>query len=389
MDFDAALTELDLELPTTADQIEERYKTLARTRHPDHGGTHESMSTLNKAREIALAGLELRKQLVPQEVAGIVATTLTHLEEQRLLDVQIARRHEQLRLDSTNGLRRVRRTAVICGAILAAAIFFRQELPLEVFLPSQYAILERILREQWPRNESELDELVIRVAEGMDHTSRDPGDKAAYGSSFMNSLRIFDLLNQGFLQNKTYNKTKQVVQDEGDVVKQLDRMAKEVALDAEGKGRLPNKYRERVRAAAEEGRRELSRRLSMVFFGIALLSGTALWICTSRIEEVERQLQELQRFTATRTLLHQLLKEIIGDKVHGVWTLDDLAEAVSEWNSPVRAYRRVVKTMGAVGFAELLMEHGRRINLVTVQSEIIDGTFAEYYSVVTLKEKDA
>jgi hypothetical protein len=46
--------ELGLEGSPTRERVEERYRELARERHPDHGGTQDAMVKLNRAREAAL-----------------------------------------------------------------------------------------------------------------------------------------------------------------------------------------------------------------------------------------------------------------------------------------------------------------------------------------------
>jgi hypothetical protein len=47
-------TVLDIPFGSSVDRINAAYRELSQVRHPDRGGTHESMAALNKAREEAL-----------------------------------------------------------------------------------------------------------------------------------------------------------------------------------------------------------------------------------------------------------------------------------------------------------------------------------------------
>lgn len=49
---------LGLPFGASADQINERYRQLSQKVHPDRGGTHDAMATLNNAREEALSAIK-------------------------------------------------------------------------------------------------------------------------------------------------------------------------------------------------------------------------------------------------------------------------------------------------------------------------------------------
>jgi flagellar biosynthesis GTPase FlhF len=53
--YEEALALLHLKAPTTASEVKRAYRTQAMRAHPDHGGSHAAMVTINAAYELALA----------------------------------------------------------------------------------------------------------------------------------------------------------------------------------------------------------------------------------------------------------------------------------------------------------------------------------------------
>ena len=326
MDIDEAYAILGLSRPTTFDKIDERFRVLAFERHPDRGGTHESMTELNEAKLVAMDSLVKTGTLVPAHVLSQTLDIIARREEKQSLDDRVTKTQEQLRLKSTNKLRRYRRTAAIFAALFAAAIFVRQEFPLEIFLTSQQQFVMQLI-EQQERREGE----------------------------------------SGLVR-------------EQDVLRDSD---VELFFDT---GQLSRPLRERYLLFLDSEKQLVTTRLSVVFFGIACLSGLAAWFFSSRIEMVEHELQDLQEQTATKWQLFQLLREILDDRLQQDWTLPQLAEGIAQWNSDTGTYRRAVRALGTFGFAQFLMDHAKRMNLVIVREELDGDNFLEYYRITSSAE---
>ena len=391
MDFRRALNELGLKLPTTPYEIEERYKILANQRHPDRGGTHETMTALNNAKDVALASLESHGNLVPQEAIAPLVATLASLEEHRRLTEKLENSSEQLRLRSTNKLRRLRIGAAVCAAVFFAAIFVRQELPLEIVLPSRYTILYNSVRDIFPETEAGVDQLNSMIFDSIDGQNDATNAFDAVTSSYMKALDIDYLINEGFLQYPTFNEYK-ITLERGsfdEVEAMFDRIASEVMNKAKSRKEFPSRYRDRVLDAENDKRVHLERQLATIFFGVTSIFGVAIWILFLLVNHVESQLLILQNQVSSRTQLHKLLKEILGRRIDKRWTLQEMEMAVSKWRSSVRGYRRVVKAVGFFYFAQFIMDHAQRIDLVSVQSEMEDGYLVEYYMVTASKDRQA
>lgn len=82
-----------LELPITASvaTIEDRYKELARSRHPDRGGSDGQMTELNGAREVALEFAGREKSLSVRDVVDIVRAAAGVSEEDATRQRYVAR----------------------------------------------------------------------------------------------------------------------------------------------------------------------------------------------------------------------------------------------------------------------------------------------------------
>jgi hypothetical protein len=71
-----ALATLDLELTSTVDEIDRRFRAMARTMHPDVGGTIEGMRRLTEARDIAL-DYAINRRVVVYQPASAPAQIVT------------------------------------------------------------------------------------------------------------------------------------------------------------------------------------------------------------------------------------------------------------------------------------------------------------------------
>ena len=58
-----------------------------------------------------------------------------------------------------------------------------------------------------------------------------------------------------------------------------------------------------------------------MFLSIAANAGFAAWFLTTRIDKVNRELEDLEEQTGTKTLLYLFLQEILGEKIRAKWTL--------------------------------------------------------------------
>lgn len=122
MNVNEAFRELDLPRAASADEIKERYRALANERHPDRGGSHESMAALNSARDLALASNETALT----ERSAVEALTLY----MRGQDAAARAQEEYTRLKTSvtdrllSPFQRLRLTAVAFTGLAGIAAFF-------------------------------------------------------------------------------------------------------------------------------------------------------------------------------------------------------------------------------------------------------------------------
>ncbi len=286
MDTNRAFEVLGLDRKSSAEDIEERFRTLANQHHPDRGGTNELMAQLNEARSVALGAIEYNTTLVPLEALNAAMTALADRQEKRqLLDRRIDSTTKHLHARSTSKYRRNRRVAGILSAVAAAAIFLGKEISIDMFVP----IIS-------PRTSSVV------------------------------SSEVTDRQEQ-------------------------------------------------------EARQSFVAMWNTTLLGVALYAGLAAWFLSRRIDKVERDLDELEENTGTRTLLHVLLKEILQNKIQQRWTLDEFAELISQEVTVPERYRFAAQQIGSFRFAQLLLDRAQQLGLIAVQEEILEEIYVEFYCI--------
>ena len=120
---------------------------------------------------------------------------------------------------------------------------------------------------------------------------------------------------------------------------------------------------------------------NVMFFGIAIYSGLIAWFFTSRIEKVNRDLENLEEQLGTKTLLHLFLQEILGEKIRTKWTLNDMAESISLEETVPQKYRYVARQIGSLRFAQFLIDRALQLSLISVHDELVQNDLVEYYIV--------
>lgn len=277
MDHQSALAILGASPSSTSQEVEDLFRSLAAKNHPDKGGTNEDMARLIEARRVILAELEKSSALVPLSQLESALTAATNkLSQAQDLRARIEESKKELRLRSTNRLRRYQRYAGIAAAVSGAALFLGKDLPSEFF--------------------------------------PEPG--------------VMDISQQ-------------------------------------------------------ERSKSLRRMWVIGTFSIAMYAGFGAWFFTSRIQKTESMLQRLDEETATKSLLHTILRRILGDKVADGWTLTEFVTDIESWATSDESYSRLVRDVGALSFAQYLTAKGEQLSLLAVSELLQGGHLVERYSVQT------
>lgn len=136
----------------------------------------------------------------------------------------------------------------------------------------------------------------------------------------------------------------------------------------------------------DEYNRMMSRYWLFTWLSVAAYGGLGAWWFTRRIESMEHHLRDLEEETGTKTLLYKFLREILGDNIHGRWTLEELNAAIFQWqHTQSGPYAHAAIGLGSLRFAQYLMDRAQQVRLVTVREESDREGLTEYYQVTRTK----
>lgn len=286
---ETALDILGIEGETTPEEIDGRFRTLANEHHPDRGGTDQSMAELNEARAVALRSLISSDVMVPvKALPTAIAQYVAHEKQRHLVDVRVVKAQEEVRLRSTNKLRRYRHISGILAAVSTAVFFFGKEFPFEI-------------------------------------------------------------------------------------------LAGVVPIEVQGEfSEMAQPYAAELAAT--------KRYWTLMCFNVAIVGAFVAWFLSARIERVENKLRDFEERTGTKTLLYQVLKELLGKKIHLSWTLEEMADDISKWGIHSKTYGHAARTIGPLRFAQLLIDRAQQTDLVTVTEGFDKDSLVEYYTVVARQD---
>jgi len=130
MEINEALNLLNLHQDSTVSELDEKYRKLVSTSHPDKGGTEEKMQRLNVAKDVVAAYLQSKTALVPiNAIKDIVLAANKGLVEYETKKENTKRAFTRILDINTNKPKRMKRMAAMFGGISAAAIFLGKDLP--------------------------------------------------------------------------------------------------------------------------------------------------------------------------------------------------------------------------------------------------------------------
>lgn len=113
---------LGLQLTSSEDEINSRFRDLSKQLHPDIGGVDYDMSELSVARETAIAAIQNRSLVPIATIREIVqANTNAIMKKQELQAVNMKIVNQIVR-HQTNRFKRYKRIAAICGSISTGMI---------------------------------------------------------------------------------------------------------------------------------------------------------------------------------------------------------------------------------------------------------------------------
>ncbi len=133
MNAASAFEILGLPASATDADIEERYRELAREKHPDAGGSEDDMRQLNVARDVAKETVK-PGPLVPLEVArSLIMTTTRAIAERGEAREEAQRAIDAAKHSATSAVRRYKDMSLIFGGLSVAALFLGKDLPATYF----------------------------------------------------------------------------------------------------------------------------------------------------------------------------------------------------------------------------------------------------------------
>ena len=127
---------------------------------------------------------------------------------------------------------------------------------------------------------------------------------------------------------------------------------------------LPSHQQEQINQWRAERDRSFSAAWNIMFLSVAFYAGFAAWLFTSRIDKVNRELEDLEEQTGTKTLLYLFLQEILGEKIRGKWTLIDMAEIISQKKTVPKKYLYSAGQIGSMRFSQFLIDRALQLNLI-------------------------
>lgn len=134
MRLDEALNLLGLKEESKAEDLDEKYRVLAASAHPDKGGSDEEMQRLNVARDIVSASYKSRSALIPIDaIKEIVIATNKGIAEYESKKGRSKLFTTRIVDINTSRPKKLRRMAALFGGVSAASIFLGKDIPREYF----------------------------------------------------------------------------------------------------------------------------------------------------------------------------------------------------------------------------------------------------------------
>ena len=429
---------LGLPQSATLAQITAARRRLAPERHPDQRhGTTEAMTELNQAVTIARDWYYSNTQLVVVPSPPLAPLSpYENAPPHHPFEETISKTREHLVSGSVNRVRKYKYMATICGAIFGAVFFFKEQFPIDAFVPRTTSAeiaedargIVSSLREQWSqvvvaltdaahqvaRNlpprlishdsipEVAIDEITVRVRKRLaEITSSNLAVHMGQTivSGFKEKVRIYSLMpprppdaTVEFVKEVTTRLVDSARSSVGAfVVRGLPEVTSNRRDDivgvVAGGGNPEREIADLLTIRHTELRRTVSTAVAIFSFLALAFSGLGWWLCERRIERLRGQLRDLEDETSTKGLLYHFLSGLLQQRIKQAWTIFNLEEAVRSWAEGQQQFADLARTLGFRNFARFLLARAQQINLISVQIVAADDYY-EYYSVAALANED-
>lgn len=133
MEYQEAYKFLELDLTSSTDEIQKKFKELSKVKHPDSGGSNEEMATLNQAKEKAIE-FSSNRQLI-NIFQSVSKTNNSEIEKRRVIERNVDTFFRKGKRTVTSKIRRTKQMVASLGlisgvfAILTSKIIPNLEIP--------------------------------------------------------------------------------------------------------------------------------------------------------------------------------------------------------------------------------------------------------------------
>lgn len=344
MEFNYAISILELAEDCSIEDVERAYKRLALRRHPDKGGTEEDMASLNDARSFLIDQLSAKNlPAVIKQFELAVRDMNIIARDQRANEKKVEKvEHDILQL-ATNRFKSWKQTALLFAAISAAALFLGKDLPKELvsgFGPSESEIVKPTTVDRPEVTDTIKKYNIAASTSNKDVTN--PVSLKGFTEKEKSEIAAFDK-NKEKYQNYL------------------------IALD---------KYNYSIKKAKSYPFMWFASTIS-----VGIYAGLIAWFFNQKIQKVEAELSELSDSLSIKSQYVKVIREIFGGPLKGQWTLKEIEYAILDHRFDSRSLNQIVRAIGAKKFAQLLIAKGQAASFLAVTQGNLDNGYEESYAI--------
>ena len=292
MDTTGAASILGLSPDASKEEIDERFRDLAKQTHPDLGGSGVSMSTLLEARDAMLDARRQESLPVSKDLELAIRTISVDARDQRIIENATREVRESVKREATGKSRRWRNIALVCTVVSSGAIFLSKDVPLDSLMYPDLRPLSEDIPEPDPPTTKELLELT-------------PG------------LSVED-------SNRIQNRNIEIGKENEELLEayaiELDYYKSELNRIKAHNQVLPEENR-----ALQERRADVKRMWQLVLLMVAVYGGVGAFIFNKKVMDAEALFDEFKEYMLTRANTYSLVSEIMGDQIDDTWSIAEFA----------------------------------------------------------------
>ena len=348
MNTTRAASILGLSPDASKEEIDERFRDLAKQTHPDLGGSEVSMSTLLEARDAMLDARRQESLPVPKDLELAIRTISVDARDQRIIENATREVRESVKRKATGKSRRWRNIALVFTVVSSGAIFLSKDMPLDSLMYPDLRPLSEDIPEPDPPTTKELLELT-------------PG------------LSVED-------SNRIQNRNIEIGKENEELLEayaiELDYYKSELNRIKAHNQVLPEKNRD-----LQERRADVKRIWKLVLLMVAVYGGVGAFTFNKKIMDAEALLDEFKEYMLTRANTYSLVSEIMGDQIDDTWSIAEFA-AKSESTDPEQ-WSLLHNAVGSERFSRLVLYSGLENGLLERDEGNVKNGYAETYKLAS------